>query len=134
MIKLYHYTNADIKDKIKPSFFGHNVFTTKSALLSNVKRSYFYVNNDEKEAYFRGAVYKYIAQVNESRLYDISKDKLKLSEKFNGVFYKILQYIKNKGYIGVIGNNGFGVVSLFYDVKIKDKFSFDYKLRYYKKG
>ena len=116
-LKLYHYTNADIKGYIKPDFFGLNTYTKNSASLSDVKRSYFYIGKG-KEYFLNGVTYRYTAIVEAGKIYDIDKD---IKGFKNKNLKDILLYIKNLGYYGIRGNNGFDVVCLFKRIKYIDK-------------
>ena len=113
MIKIYHYSNSDFKGYIDPGFFGANSYTRNSGRISGVKRVYFYLDKNNKEYYFNGCQFLYITEIDKNKLYDIGKDILKLAGRND-----ILRAIKNKGYIGIIGNNGFNCICLFKAVKI----------------
>jgi hypothetical protein len=120
MIKIYHYSDQDFKGYIKPSFFGLNSFTNNSAKISSIKRSFFYLQDKKSEYYFGGAKFLYISEVKKSDIYDYTKDILKLKEK-NLQYTDILRLIKKLKFKGIKGNNGFDIVCLFDNVKIKDK-------------
>jgi len=66
---------------------------------------------------FNGAKYCYIAEVKTRRLYDINKDILKLTGSGKDIFAEV----KKRGYIGLIGSNGFSCVVLFKSIKIKGR-------------
>ena len=119
-MRLYHYTNEDIKDKIKISFFGLNTYTSNSKRISNIKRSYFYIDRDKKEYFLNGARYCYIVELNINKLYNLNTDILGIVKNLKNT-QDIFQEVKNKGYRGVIGSNGFNCVVLFKDIKIKEK-------------
>ena len=51
-IKLYHFSNADFSGYIKPDYFGSNNYSNASARLSNIKRSYFYLDKNKIEYFF----------------------------------------------------------------------------------
>jgi len=74
MIKLYHYSNRDIKGYIDPSFFGENSYSQNSRRLSGVKRSFFYLNKKDREVYFYGSQFRYTAIINRKKLYDFKID------------------------------------------------------------
>jgi hypothetical protein len=116
-IKLYHYSQEDFKGHIEPRFFGLNNYSRNSERLSGVKRAYFYLNRAGREYYFNGAKYCYIAEVKPSRLYDINKDPLKLAGRGKDIFAEV----KKRGYIGLIGNNGFRAGAVFYPIKINKR-------------
>jgi hypothetical protein len=117
MIKLYHYSNRDFKGYIRPDFFGLNSYSRNSRRISQVKKSYYYIDPARIEYYFGGCKYIYITQIDPARLYDLTKDPLKLGGKVKDIY----QAIKNRGYIGAIGNNGVGCVVLFRPARIKDR-------------
>ena len=119
LIKIYHYTDTDFKGKVDPKFFGENSYSNNSARLSGIKRSYYYIRPGDQEHFFKGCRFCYIAEVEESRLYNLIKDDLNICKDLGikDIFY----YLKKKGYIGVIGFNGFRVAELFKAVKITNK-------------
>jgi hypothetical protein len=123
LIKLYHYSNTDFKGKVDPEFFGENSYSNNSARVSGIKRSYFYTRLGDREGFFRGCRFCYAVEVEESRLYNLIKDDLKICKDLGikDIFY----YLKKKGYIGVIGFNGFRVAELFKAVKITNKIDLD---------
>lgn len=116
-ILLYHYSNKNFKGFIRPDFFGLNSYSQNSGRISGVKRSYFYLKPSSREIYLQGAEFLYIAEVKPSRLYNIDKDPLKLVGQYND----IISEVKRRGYLGLLGNNGFGCAVLFYPVKIKQR-------------
>jgi hypothetical protein len=118
MIKLYHYSSQDFKGYIEPGFFGANSYSNNSARLSGVKRSYFYLDRAGREYYFEGARYCYIAEIKESRLYNLNIDPLKLAGRN---IRDIFAYIKRLGYKGLIGSNGYKDGVIFYPIKIKQR-------------
>ena len=115
MIKLYHYSNKNFKGKIDPLYFGSNSYSRNSCRVSGVKRVYFYLDRSSREYYFNGCKYLYIAEVKGGLLYDINIDPLQLA----GVGRDIFAEAKKRGYIGIIGNNGFGCAVIFKALKIK---------------
>jgi len=117
-ILLYHYSHNDFEDKIKIDFFGDNYFTNESNNMSNIKRSYFYIDNITEEYFFRGSKFLYIARINKNKLYNINEDKLNLNTKS---YPYLIKNIKKLGYSGIIGNNGFNIVILFKNIKIQEK-------------
>jgi len=118
MLKLYHYSNKDILGYLKPDFFGDNFYTGNSQRISNVKRLFFYTSTDRRESIFNSSKYLYTASINESKLYDLTTDKLNLAGTIKGDIYT---YFKNKGYAGLIGSIGITVICLFDKIKIEEK-------------
>ena len=114
MIKLYHYSQADFKDKIKVKFYGLNYYTTNDKNLTDIKRAFYYTK-PEPEALLLGSKYLYITDYPKFRLYDITKDlKGYLKDK---TISKALSQIKQKynGVIYRIGKNE--IMNLFYDTR-----------------
>jgi len=118
---LYHYSDKNIKDKIKTSYFGYNSYSNNSKKLSNIKRSYYYINSNDKEYYFNSAKYRYTVIINKNKLYNITLDKLRLVTKYNCNYTKVFNYLVKRGYIGIIGNNGYNIVNLFININYKIK-------------
>ena len=123
-IKLYHYSEIDIPDKIKVKTFGKNYFTKNDISACNIKRSFYYIGKPKIEQFFKYSKYLYITEVNKNRLYNLDIDKGKLKNKFTRKnldivdIPKIVSYIK-KRYIGAIYNKN--VVSVFKDLSYKKK-------------
>ncbi len=117
MIKLYHYSNKDFKGYIRPDYFGENNYSRNSEDISGVKRSYFYLDRESREFYFSGVKFRYIVKINKKRLYNLNKDKLGLAGRVKDIF----RAVKSRGYIGLIGSNGYSCGVLFYPAKIKGK-------------
>jgi len=114
---IYHYSNKDFKGYIKPSFFGANVYSKNSERLSGVNRAYFYLDNKNKEYYFEGVKFCYVAEVNKKMLYDLNKDCKNIVKNLRNS-QDIHKEVKKRGYIGLIGSNGFKCAVLFNNVKI----------------
>ena len=113
-ITLYHYSNTDIKDKLKVSCFGDNYYTKNDYQVSGVKRLFFY-DKPKAEHLLQGCNYLYICKVKRSDLYDITQDKKRL---YNGSITDLLYKVKRLKYRGVIYNIGYNVISLLYDIPI----------------
>jgi hypothetical protein len=125
MIKLYHYSNKDFEGYIKTSFFGENSFTSYSKSLSEVKRSHFYLDRDNKEYFFNGSKFLYVAEIDQNLLYNLEIDNLKCIRNFDSVT-EFFSFLKNKGYKGFTEYNGRQWVTvLFNPIKIKDKIKLD---------
>ena len=118
MIKLYHYSQADIKEKIKVKFYGLNYFTSNDKNLTDIKRAFYYTK-PEPEHLLKGNKFLYIVDYPNFRLYDISQDKRgylkdktidqalrQIKQKYNGVIYRIGNY---------------EIVNLFYDTRYTKK-------------
>lgn len=120
-IKLYHYSDIDIQAKIKVKFFAENFYTQKSKELCSLCRSYFYIDEDKREGFFRSSKFKYTVIINKNKLYDLGIDNLKLGKKFGNNYYEFMYYLKKKGYKGFIGFNGLRIAQLFYDVAYNEK-------------
>ncbi len=123
-VKLYHYSEIDISDKIKVKTFGKNYFTKNDISACNIKRSFYYIGKGKVEQFFKDSKYLYIAEVSKNRLYNLDIDKNKLKNKFTRKnlnivdIPKIVSYIK-KRYIGAIYNDN--VVSIFRDLQYSKK-------------
>ena len=122
-IKLYHYSDKNIIDKLSPSYFGNNHITGYSEKLSPLKRLYFYTSATQKENCFCASAFCYTATIDAEKIYDVRTDTEKYcisSKNFN----EALQKIKSAGFKGCIGSNGFEVVILFYAIPITEKIEF----------
>ena len=115
-LTLYHYSSQDFRGYIKTSFFGSNSFTDYSKRLSNVKRSYFYLEPESREYFFAGARFLYVTEIKASQVYNFNIDHLKL--RYTASTSEILRLLIKRGYKGFTDAN---IVNLFYDVKIKDR-------------
>jgi len=118
-IKLYHYSDKDIKDKIKVEYYGHNYFTANDKNITDIKRAFYYTEA-RPEALLRGSKFLYITEIDQSKIYDLRNDKAGYIKRFDNIT-DILSYIISIGYIGVIYNIGYDIVNLFYDVKFTIK-------------
>ena len=119
-IKLYHFSNNNIKDKIKVSYYGNNSFTFNDLKVTNIKRSFWYLTSEPLEHRFKHCNYCYIIELNKSRLYDLTIDKKKFLKQ-RWTIHQLLRYIKYLGYKGIIYDLGYKVVNLFYDTKFTEK-------------
>jgi hypothetical protein len=119
-IKLYHYSNTDFKGYIDLKFFGANSYSNNSERLSGVKRSYFYLDRKSREIYLKGARYCYIAEIEPSRLYNLNTDSKGIVKRLKNS-QDIHEVIKRRGYLGLIGSNGFPCVVLFKRIKINKR-------------
>jgi len=118
MIKLYHYSDKNIKSKLKVKYFADNFYTDNDKKVSNIKRLFFFTSSDIPEYRFKNSQYCYIAKVKKSSIYDITKDKKGL---YKGNISKLLNRVKKLGYIGVKYNLGYDVISLLYNIPIYKK-------------
>ena len=118
-LKLYHYSNQDFKGKIEPSFFGLNSYSKSSYRDSDIDRSFFYIGKG-KEYFLNGTKFCYIVEIEQSKIYDLTKD-IKNFKTICKDFTDILSTVKKLGYYGIKGNNGFDVVCLFKAIKYIDK-------------
>ena len=119
-MRLYHYSNTDIKDKIKVNYYGINFFTRNDTKITNIRRSFFYTR-PEPEFLLKNCKFLYIVDIDNSKIYDLTYDVDRLKKRYYFIS-GILNSIIKKGYLGCkyrIGN--LEIVNLFYDVKIKDK-------------
>jgi len=114
-MRLYHYSNTDISDFIKPDFYGSNYFTSNDVKITSIKRAFYYTR-PEPEYLLRGCKFLYIVDYPDFRIYDITRDYkdylqgrtitealYKIRQNYNGVRYRI-------------GN--LEIVNLFYKAKI----------------
>jgi len=112
---IYHLSNVNIKDKyIRTKFFGLNSYSDLSYNLSKLKRTYFYINlNDKIEYRFKNCLYIYKVKLNKNiKLLNIDKFKKQVKDVYN--------YAKNLGYDGLISKYNNQVI-LFKDIKIYKK-------------
>jgi len=123
-IKLYHYSNINIPDKIKVKKFGRNSYTRNDVSACNIKRAFYYIGKSKVEYILKYSKYLYIVEVGKSQLYNLDIDKKHLKEKFICKnldiinIPKMIKYIK-KYYIGVIYTQN--VVSIFKDLQYNKK-------------
>jgi len=117
MIKIYHYSNKDFRKYIKPDYFGENHYSYNSEQLSNIKRSYFYLNKNNIEIHLKGCKFCYIAEVDKKELYDIDLDYRNFKQT-SLTADDFIRKVKNNDYEGIYNNNQ---VVLFYSTKIKNK-------------
>ena len=117
-IKLYHFTNKNIKNKIQVKYFASNYFTLNDKKSSDIKRSFFYTVKIPPEYLLQNSRYCYICKVKKSNIYDITKDKKRL---YNGDITELLRKVKKLRYTGVKYNVGYDIVSLLYDIPICKK-------------
>lgn len=119
-IKLYHYSNTDIKNNISVGFFADNSYTGNDYNVSKINRAFYYLNTDKKEYRFNSCKYLYIVEVNPTKLYDIKADKQGYLKKYVSI-HEALTNIK-RHYIGVIYNIGISDIAvIFSDLQIKEK-------------
>jgi len=119
-MKLYHYTDNKIQDKIKTSYFGSNSYTNNDKSISAINRSFFFTTGKIPEYRFENSKYQYIAYINDNKIYNLISDNKKLIKRGKNIHY-ILQKIKKLGYSGVLYNIGYNVVILFNDISISKK-------------
>ena len=117
---LYHFTDKHIKDSIKTSFFGDNIYTDKDKSISKLARAFFFTESTAPEYRFKACKYKYIVNINSKLIYNLAEDKRRLINKYKDID-KLLHHIKSLGYKGALYNVSYNIVILFYDVKIKEE-------------
>jgi hypothetical protein len=118
-MKLYHFTNKDIKDKIKTKYFADNHYTNNDKKISNIKRTFFFTDKKSPEYRFNNNKYKYIVNIHNKYIYDLRQDKKEYKNKYNDID-KLLKAIK-RHYKACIYNVGYNIVISFYDVAIIKK-------------
>jgi len=116
-MKLYHYSNTYIKDKIKTAYFGDNTYTNNDKSISAIKRTFFFTTVKIPEYRFENSKYKYTAVINDNNIYNLILDNKNLIKRGKNIHY-ILQKIKKLGYKGTLYNVGYNVVVLFNDIAI----------------
>ena len=118
-IKLYHFSDYNIKNKISVKFYGLNSYTANDLKATNIKRAFYYIDNIPLEYRFKNSKYCYVIEVDKNNLYDLRIDKNNYINKYKNI-PEILKAIK-RDYIGIIYNSGIDIVNLFYDIKINKR-------------
>lgn len=119
-IILKHYSNNEIKDKIKTSYFANNSYTFNDLLACKIKRSFFYCENSIIEYLLKNCKYIYYCEIDYNKCYDLTIDKQNLKTKFNYNINGLLNYLK-KRFTCVIYNIGDLKIAIsFKDLKIKN--------------
>lgn len=115
-INLKHFsTETDLKE-INPKYFAKNCFTLNDYKLSNIPRSFFYVNNSQIENRFKGQT-KYTAIIDSDKLYNITENKLNI--QFSNI-NELLTIVKRKRYLGVIYNiNDLQIANIFKSIQVR---------------
>jgi len=117
---LYHYSNADIKDKLKVKYAFINAYSSNDKKACNIKRLFFYISKQPKEHRFNNVKYCYIIKLDKNNIYDLTQDKMNYKKKYLNNINKLLNTIK-KHYIGIKYNVGFDIVCLFQNIKYNKK-------------
>ena len=129
MVNLYRYSRIPHGDVFlidpKATVSSRNSYSRRDYNASNVPRTFFYLDIDQKESIIGNILY--VAQIEADRIYNLIKDPLGLKEKatFNGVlnFETLLDLAKkesDKGtFDGIYYNPGFHVVNLFVPISAK---------------
>ena len=113
--KLVHYSDSQIS-KVDVNKFNSNYFTLNDYKLSNLNRSFFYVNDSPIENRFNGKI-KHQAIVDSSKLYNITENKKQI--KFTCID-DLLRKIKKQGYLGVVYTvNNLQIANIFHTIKVK---------------
>ena len=119
-MRLYHYSNTNIKDKLKVKHFGANSYTNNDGRISSLKRSFCFTSSIVPEARFQGSPYKYTIDIPKKDIYNLISDSKKLKSKYNNI-HSLLEGVKKLGYKGVLYNVGYNIVNLFYDISYDKK-------------
>ena len=114
--KLYHYSNKEIKDNIKPDYFGENIYTFNDKKYK-INRSFFYTSDIIPEYKLKNCKYKYTCHIEDKYIYDLKIDKDKLKIRYVNRIEALLNYIK-ANYKGILYNVGFDIVCLFENISI----------------
>jgi hypothetical protein len=118
-IKLYHYSNTDIKEKLSVKYFADNSYTDNDYNVSKIKRVFYYLNTDKIEYRFKGSQYLYIVEVNPTKLYDLKTDRDHYLTKYASI-HEALTHIK-RHYIGIVYNIGISDIAvIFRDLTIQE--------------
>ena len=115
-MKLYHFTDKFIKDKIKTSYFAENTYTTRDKNVSRVKRTFFFTTSKAPEYRFHNCRYKYTIKIASKNIYNLIEDKGGYIKKYKTID-KILKTIKKK-YSACIYNVNYDVIISFKDISI----------------
>jgi len=115
-MRLYHFTDKNIKDKIKVKYFANNYYTANDENISNIKRTFFFTDKTSPEHRFLRSKNKYIVNIDKKYIYDLRQDKKQYISKYKDID-KILRAIK-RDYKACIYNVGYDIVISFYDIAI----------------
>lgn len=122
--RLYHFSNKENTGVLTVESFGYNGWTDRDKNASDIKRKFFYLENEPIEYRFKNCLYCYIVELDKADLYDLRIDELDFIRKARildaGVdIDRLLTLIKEAGYLGTIYNTGgFDVACTFYTVPI----------------
>ena len=139
MIKLYHYADryelekkygtSDLESfETDPSRFGTSYFTSADKEVSEVPRTYFYVDLDDVEKIVVGGRLLYSTEVPISEVYDLKTDPEGYIKKIKHPVYglrkgeewtELLEYIRDETpYNGLFRGRSFDAVEWFYPIEI----------------
>lgn len=113
--KLVHYSDSQL-NKVDVKKFNNHYFTLNDYKLSNLPRSFFYVNGSQIEQRFKGKI-KHQAIVDSRKLYNITENKKNI--EFNTID-ELLRKVKKQGYLGVVYIvNNLQIANIFQTIKVK---------------
>jgi len=116
-MRLYHFTDTLIKDKISPNHFGTNCYTNRDKNISSIARAFFFTDSRAPEYRFTNCKYRYIVNIDDKSIYNLAEDRLGLIKKYKDI-HRLLHQIKSLGYRGALYNVGYNIVIVFYSIKI----------------
>ena len=120
-MKLYHYSHRDNLEYVDPNFYGFGIAGAERRRKASkfwLNRSY-YGTKDYKPENGLGE-YKYVLEVDENELYDISKDKDNL---YNGDITELEFKIYSNGYLGYYASSYYpNIVAIFKKQKVSKDF------------
>jgi hypothetical protein len=106
-MELFHYTNKTdatelLLDCVK--YFGANPFSKREKNAAGTPRTFFYLNPQQREVWFDNSKDLFSATVDDSKIYDLVSDPLKLKVQADrGTFIdmdKLFSLVISNGFIG----------------------------------
>ena len=119
-MRLYHFTDKIIKDKVKVKYFADNIYTQKDKQASTLQRAFFFADDIAPEYRFKACKYRYTVNIDSKRIYNLAKDSACLISKSKNID-KLLKELKRLDYIGASYNIGYDIIIAFYDVTVSKK-------------
>lgn len=114
-LNLIHFSIKENLTEINPKYFSENYFTRNDYKLSDLNRSFFYINGSQVESRFKGQNC-YNAIVDSDKLYNITENKLQLNIDS---IDSLLRQIKSMGFLGIIYTiNNLHIANIFYPLKV----------------